>query len=108
MTASWPLKAEISSGRVYASEMVIVGMPGGKVAREEVRVRMVVFRWGVERSAVRMGAPTEPVAPMRRMLVRGGDILGGRGGLVWGGSLAGVYVGEGWVELLVEVVDARW
>ena len=89
MTASWPLNAAINSGRVYASEMVIVGMPGGKVAREEARVRMVVLSWGVERRAVRMGAPTEPVAPMRRMEVRGGDILVGRGGLVVGLGIGG-------------------
>ena len=62
-------------------------MPGGKVAVEEARVRMVIFREGVERRAVRMGAPTEPVAPIRRMFLRGAesaDIVGERG---WVGGL---------------------
>lgn len=72
------MKREVSSGVVKASEMVFTVMPGGKVARELARVPIVISREGEERSAVRMGRPTEPVAPRMRTLWM--DILGGGDG----------------------------
>lgn len=48
-----------------ASETRFMGMWDGKVADEDSRVRMVMFRDGSARRAARMGVPTEPVACFR-------------------------------------------
>lgn len=57
-----------------------MGMEGGNVAVEVVRVRMVTLKFGSERRAVRMGVPTEPVAPRMMMFLRGKAMLAG---VVW-------------------------
>jgi hypothetical protein len=59
---TWPLNASVSSATVKASETRFTEMWDGKVADEDSRVRMVMFREGSARRAARMGAPTEPVA----------------------------------------------
>ena len=48
-----------------ASETRFTGIWDGKVAEEDARVRMVMFREGSARRAVRIGVPTEPVACFR-------------------------------------------
>jgi hypothetical protein len=76
-TASWPLKASVSSSTAYASETSFTGIPEGNLVEEVARVRMVTLKDGSARRAERIGAPIEPLAPATMMFLRGVDIVVG-------------------------------
>jgi hypothetical protein len=61
---------------VKASETLITGMLGGKVAFELARERMVTVKEGSARRAVSMGVPTEPDAPAMMTFLMGVGIFG--------------------------------